>query len=215
MTPSPALFPLELPLSEVPSFPAPFVYPKIDSPADLNYSLLDLSPRLYGFNIEELDVLNLGAGNGEGIFSANLQSIQFHTIVNVEIFEDALFNLSHYHFAAKNVDFINAEMCGYVRTLKDKSFDIAVLIDAIEHVTTEQAWALIKELKRVCRKRIIMFLPLGEALQGEYGGNAWQEHKSTWSPEDFELPNAEVEVMWKHFHVEGNPFAGYVTFFLD
>lgn len=206
--------PLPSPASPLTSS-SPILYLEINSPADLQYELLDLAPRLYDLDVKSLRVLNLGAGNGEGIFSQNIQSIPFGLVVNVEIYPDALFQLSQYHFAAKNVDFVNADMCEYARTLGDKSYDVAILIDAIEHVTREQAWTLMKELKRVCTKRLILFLPFGDTPQDGYGGNSFQEHKSTWMPEDFDLPDAQVEVMWKHFHIPSNPPAGFVTFFLD
>jgi hypothetical protein len=194
---------------------SPIISLEINSPADLQYQLLDLAPRLYDLEVESLRVLNLGAGNGEGTFSQNIQSIPFGLLTNVEIYPDALFQLSQYHFAAHNVDYVNSDMVEYVRTLRDKSYDCAILIDTIEHITRERAWELLGELKRVCTKRIILFLPFGDCPQDEYGNNPFQHHKSSWSPEDFDLPDTQVEVMWRHWHVQNAPYAGFVTFFLS
>lgn len=182
-----------------------------NSPDELDYSLLDLAPRLPQ-PFTSLAVLNLGAGNGEGIFSQQIQEFPFHHLVNVEIHPDALFQLSHHPFASPSIEFINADALEYVRTLPDKSFDVALLIDVLEHFTRDDAFELLRQLKRVCRQKIILFLPFGETPQDEYGGNPHQRHQSTWSPEDFDLPDTNVDICWRHYHIIGTPLAGFVSF---
>ena len=70
-------------------------------------------------------------------------------------------------------------------------------MDVIEHLEKSEALDLLKRLKRteaLARKQIVLFTPLGflpqEDLDGKdawgLDGGAWQEHKSGWSPEDFD-----------------------------
>lgn len=160
----------------------------------------------------ELSVLNLGAGNGEGFISQQIQDLPIHLLTNVELHPDALFQLSHHFHFANSVDYINADMLEYVRVLPDKSYDVCLMIDSLEHLTRVQAVELIGHLSRVVRHRTLVWLPFGDTPQGEYGGNPHQEHKSTWMPDDFLLLGASVDVCWRHWHIAGAPYAGWVTF---
>jgi len=79
--------------------------------------------------------------------------------------------------------------------MKDKSIDSVYLIDVIEHLSKEESAELLKKTERITRRQIIIFTPLGFMKQevSSGGKDAWglngakyQEHKSGWSPEDFD-----------------------------
>ena len=72
--------------------------------------------------------------------------------------------------------------------------DTIVALDVIEHMTREEGEAFIQLALSKARKQVVIFTPLGFIPQsgGDYvdpwglQGQKWQEHKSGWTPEDFE-----------------------------
>lgn len=191
----------------------------INSPDDLDYTNLEIVPRLASLDIPTLSILNLGAGNGTGILAGHIQELPVKQITNVELFEDALWLLAHYPHAAPIVEHVNEGMLEFCRMQRDQSYDVCLICDALEHLTRDEGFELLDHLKRIVRKRTLIWIPFGETPQGEYGGNAHQEHRSTWTPHDFaklytgkeNTPKVQVDVVWRHFHIEGNPRAGWVT----
>lgn len=80
----------------------------------------------------------------------------------------------------------------YVKKQPDKSVDVISIIDGIEHMEKKTGLKLIKEMKRVARKRILLFTPEGPAHDGYLKNephNAWgiggaddyQKHLSGWT----------------------------------
>lgn len=191
----------------------------INSPDDLDYTNLEIAPRLAGLDIPTLSILNLGAGNGTGILAGHIQELPVKHITNVELFEDALWLLAHYPHAAPSVEHVNEGMLEFCRMQRDQSYDVAFVFDALEHLTREEGMELLVHLQRIIRKRTLIWIPFGETLQFGYGGNPHQEHRSTWTPHDFAMlytgkentPKVQIDVCWKHFHIEGHPHAGWVT----
>ena len=192
----------------------------IQSADDLDYSLLEIEPRLNGLDIPSLSILNLGAGRGEGILSGHIQELPVKHITNVELFDDALWMLSHCEHVAKSVDFIHEDMLEFCRTQRDQSYDVAFVFDALEHLTRDEGFELLDHLKRIVRKRTLIWVPFGETPQDGYDGNPWQEHRSTWTPYDFaklyasnteKVPTVQIDLCWRHWHVQGFPYAGWVV----
>lgn len=182
----------------------------IESPADLDYDLLLIEPRLEDLDLATLSVLNLGAGDGEGTFGTQINHLPVDSLAHVELHEPSLAHLYGKWFAANSISYHLDDALSYCKRQPNKSVDVALLIDVLEHFTPEQAHELLAELNRIIRKRILVWLPFGDCPQDGYNGNPHQEHLSTWTPSDFPPP-AIVEVMWKHFHIEGFPEAGWVT----
>lgn len=77
----------------------------------------------------------------------------------------------------------------------DKSVDSVFAIDFIEHLAKEEGVAFLQEAKRVARKQVVVFTPLGfypqcyenPSTPDRWGmdGGYWQTHRSGWRPEDF------------------------------
>jgi ubiquinone/menaquinone biosynthesis C-methylase UbiE len=63
---------------------------------------------------------------------------------------------------------------------KEKSFDAVALLDVLEHLTEEQGRALISNMERWARKKVIIFTPAGHVDQDAYDENPYQEHKTGW-----------------------------------
>ena len=188
----------------------------IETPDDLDYRMLDIEPRIADLGIPSLHVLNLGAGNGTGNFAGQIQNLPVAHLCNVELFDDALWQLSHYPHAAQSVRFAHQDMLEFCRMARDNTYDVILVIDAIEHLTREQGFELLGHLTRIARKRVMLWLPFGKCEQHSYGGNDLQEHQSEWQPHDFvkavkEPFVVEVDVCWAHYHIKGNPRAGWVV----
>jgi len=94
-----------------------------------------------------------------------------------------------------NAIFIKSDALGGLKNFDDNSVDSIFMIDLIEHLEKEDGLKLIKEADRVARKQIVIFTPLGfypmfykkndKDAWGLNGANV-QEHKSGWTPEDFD-----------------------------
>jgi hypothetical protein len=78
--------------------------------------------------------------------------------------------------------------------LPEKSVDSVFLLDVIEHLEKEEGSRLLAATERITRGQIVVFTPLGFMPQPRTGApDAWglggdevQEHKSGWTPDDFD-----------------------------
>ena len=66
------------------------------------------------------------------------------------------------------------------------SFDAVVALDVIEHLPKEPAYSLIEEMERVAAQTVIISTPYGFLPQPPASDNPYQEHISSWLPEEFE-----------------------------
>jgi SAM-dependent methyltransferase len=64
---------------------------------------------------------------------------------------------------------------------KDRSFDVVLCLEVLEHLERRDGEKLLKELERVARKQVILSTPAGKYQQKTYDGNLYQEHKHIWS----------------------------------
>lgn len=80
----------------------------------------------------------------------------------------------------------------YVKSRPDNSVDVISIIDGIEHMDKEVGLALIPEMKRVAKNKILLFTPQGPGADGYLKNephNAWgiegadhfQLHRSGWT----------------------------------
>lgn len=89
-----------------------------------------------------------------------------------------------------------------LKDLPDRSFDLVLAIDFVEHLDRLTALAVIEHMKRV-GKTAAVFTPRGNHPQdhdwlGE-GADHWQTHRSRWEPGDLAALGFDVEV-WAGFH---------------
>jgi hypothetical protein len=89
------------------------------------------------------------------------------------------------------------------------SVDTVLLIDVIEHVDRDKGLASLERLKRIARKQIAIFTPVGFMPQESHengvdpwgmGGTDWQRHLSGWSPEDFTARDGWSVIACQDFH---------------
>ena len=71
-----------------------------------------------------------------------------------------------------------------VRSLpfKDKSFDMVLFLETIEHLEQEEGLKALQDVERIARREVIISTPVAFAKQEAYGENPHQEHRSLWNP---------------------------------
>lgn len=113
--------------------------------------------------------------------------LQCKSILGVDIYEPYLNFLKE-----RGVLVQKADLCKPL-PFEDKSFDVVLLLDILEHLNFDEAVNLLGEAERVARKKVIVLTPRNfraneEATQEVYpytglGENPFQQHKSLISPQ--------------------------------
>jgi len=170
----------------------------------------DLLGRLGDLPLNELDVLNLGAGTCSSPISKQFQEMDCRSLTNVEVW-DAYFNtLSGLKFKTP-VTNVHENLMPYILAQADKSTDVIIMLDVIEHLAKDPAWIVVHELFRVARQRVVLFLPIGVTPQEDLDGNEYQRHLSTWYLSDLPLLSTRCQRMsikwYKEFHTHVKPAA--------
>ena len=76
----------------------------------------------------------------------------------------------------------------------DKSFDVVICLEVVEHLDKEEAKALISDMERIARDKVVMSVPVGSHEQHEYDENPYQEHRSTWKLEELKEMGFRVRI---------------------
>ncbi len=74
----------------------------------------------------------------------------------------------------------------------DKSFDIVVALDLIEHLEKNDGLLLLDMMEKIASKKVIIYTPNGFLPQGDRESNPWQVHLSGWTVEEFEKRGYDV-----------------------
>ena len=77
--------------------------------------------------------------------------------------------------------------------IKENSYDCAVALDLIEHLSKKDGYKLIKKMLSISWKKVIIFTPNGFLPQGEIAGNPFQKHLSGWSVKEFKRHGFKVK----------------------
>jgi S-adenosylmethionine:diacylglycerol 3-amino-3-carboxypropyl transferase len=159
-----------------------------------------------------LVAVNLGAGKSDSPVSSQLREIPFAKIVNVEVFEPYFSYLRTVAFAARAVEEHREDILEWLHRQEAKSVDVVFILDVLEHFNRMDALFLLFEARMIARKRVIIWLPIGSCVQTAFDGNPYQEHKSTWTSDDF--LDAERTVYWaaKEVHEKHPADAGLIVY---
>ncbi len=84
-------------------------------------------------------------------------------------------------------EFILEDINLSLEKVADKSFDVVVALDLIEHLTKEKGLWLIKQMERIGVKKIIIFTPNGFVPQTPFDNNPWQLHVTGWDFEEMKM----------------------------
>ena len=164
---------------------------------------MELRPKLDGLDIEQLDVLDLGCGHNDTPVSSQVLTLPFKSLTSVDIYPPYLELLIEKSATLLHHRIVEDNILAYVLKAKTKSVDVTLLLDVLEHFSVEEGLWLVDEIAMITRKRIIIWLPIGECPQHAMDGNPYQVHNSTWQVEDLVGLGFEVEHLvgfHQHFH---------------
>lgn len=146
-------------------------------------------------------VLDVGIGFGKYGFLAReyldewktgRYNVRTHRIDGIEIYDGYLTPLHHAIY-----DHVFTGDASTVVPNLEARYDLALLIDVIEHFGHEEDRALLDACLAKCRN-VIVSTPKDIGHQGEMCGNPHEEHRSQWTREDFArfppkffVPNSE------------------------
>jgi len=119
-------------------------------------------------------ILDTGCGRYSAV-SQLIKTQNFYAI-GLDIFEP--------HVRASNGRGIyQGVVCGDVRALpiKDKQFDLVIVLEVLEHLDKEDGQKALSELERVSKEAILLTTPIGKSPHHDYYGNPYEEHRYVWS----------------------------------
>ncbi|MFX1387170.1 MAG: oligosaccharide flippase family protein, partial [Promethearchaeota archaeon] len=64
---------------------------------------------------------------------------------------------------------------------EENSFDCVIALDLIEHLTKKEGIVLLEKMKKIAKKRVIIFTPNEFVSQRVIDDNPWEIHKSGWN----------------------------------
>ena len=126
----------------------------------------------------KLKVLDLGCGKGAAgeIFNQD----KTHDFIGIDLF-------APYVKECKNSGYYSKAIKKDITKYKAKEdFDLVLILQVLEHLKKADSKRLIKNITKSTKARIIVSIPNGDCDQGEYEGNPYQKHLSTWTPKDLE-----------------------------
>lgn len=140
-------------------------------------------------NIEKFKVNTiLELGCGQGAFGDLINSKGKYKITGVDIFKPYLKVCKD---TGKYEKVIKSDLTKKL-PFKNKSFDVVVCLQTIEHLNKKSGMLLLEEMGRIASEAIIVSMPNGECLQEEYDSNKYQRHLSKWEPVDFRKRSYDV-----------------------
>ena len=148
---------------------------------EANYVINDIIPDVNGSNI-----LDVGIGYGFWGWVVKAWKAGKCQLTGVEI---------NYHYISlqDNLSIYDEIIPMDIRTgltiFEDNSFDVIMMSHVIEHIEKKTAFKVIEQLKRICRGRLIILCPEGNAIvyKGREGRKFENDyHLSMWRASDFE-----------------------------
>ena len=132
-------------------------------------------------NNKNLAVLDVGCGR-QGFLSGIISK---YKTVGVDIWKPNVMEIREVYWDAVIGD---ARMLPF----KDKSCDIAMAIELIEHLDKADGGKALEEMERVAKKMVVIAMPIGENEHHDYYGNPFEEHKYVWSLNEIKEKGYEV-----------------------
>lgn len=163
--------------------------------------------------------------NGESLLSLccgiglELANLPTKEVVAVDIFPRYLEEVKH---RCPQATTVQSDALEYLKEQPDNSFDVISIIDGIEHMPKEVGVELIPEMKRVCKKQIILFTPQGHVEDGYLKNephNAWgiegadehQKHLSGWTVDELKEQGFEVVMTADDISQHGDPYTALMV----
>lgn len=177
---------------------------------------LDLPVLFKGLRVEELEVLDLGSGKLDSPLSIHMRELPFKRLTLVEAWirsNRILMQLRDKHqLAAQETtilfqnawDVLMNETRMVITSMTGGRFDVVTMLDIVEHLPIEKAYSLLANAKLVARKRVLVWIPIGECPQEDLEGNPYQVHQSVWTQEMLESLGYQV-LVYEKYHKHFDP----------
>ncbi|MBS7270672.1 MAG: class I SAM-dependent methyltransferase [Candidatus Freyarchaeota archaeon] len=151
----------------------------------LNSYVLELLPK----NLQDMVIFDVGCGCGEWGFLIRTRKLGFPYIIGTDIWRPHLERL-------RNLKVYNELLQVKIPhiPLREKSVDIALACELLEHLPKSDGHRLLEELDRISTKQIIVSYPLNWP-QEEIYGNPYEKHISEWLPNELAKYNYKVRVI--------------------
>lgn len=100
--------------------------------------------------------------------------------------------LEHVHERCPQAKLVATDAYLYTKNQPTNSVDVISIIDGIEHLSKHDGLALLRQMKRVARKKVLVFTPEGYLRNephdawGISGVDHLQHHLSGWTIDEFE-----------------------------
>lgn len=162
-------------------------YPTVHPTIDLRTRLGDLTGKR---------VLNIGIGSGESGLAIQLPAYPFEKLDHIEVHQPYIEKARTKFWVAKEVNF----HLGDAREFPVENYDLVLAFDVLEHLTKEDALALIARCPNMA-----VFIPLEPRPMCHREGVddiASQDHLSIWTEQEFKDLGFQTEVLYG-FHHEG------------
>jgi 2-polyprenyl-3-methyl-5-hydroxy-6-metoxy-1,4-benzoquinol methylase len=138
-------------------------------------------------------ILDVGCG-----LSMKSQYLEATVYVGVDIHRPYLEQARKQSPIGDHFVLINADVNDLDQLFLDKSFDVVVCFDVLEHLKDFDGRTLIAECERLARKAVCIETPNGYVPQDiditGLGGDVYQTHRSAWQPADFQKRGYTVKV---------------------
>ncbi len=154
--------------------------------------------------LSELACIDLGCGAGETVIAKQILNVPWRRLQSVDAFEPYLNKLRQQSARARQHAITELRVEQVFEHFGPGEFDVAILIDVLEHFTRREAIALLVRLERFAGRGVAVFSPVGRVEQDDLDGNAFQCHRSFWLPEDWARLGYDVEV-YEAFHGHLDP----------
>ncbi len=125
-------------------------------------------------------VLDVACGKGLPMMVLK-QKVNFKDVHGVDLYEPYI-NFCKRKGIHNSYTFCDARKLPF----KNKSFDIAMALQVLEHLNKKDALKVLTDLERIAKKQVIISTPIGLTFHPAVDGNDLQLHKSGFMPKDFE-----------------------------
>jgi ubiquinone/menaquinone biosynthesis C-methylase UbiE len=151
--------------------------------------LNDLILKLLPEDLHGVVILDVACGYGDWGFLMRTRKNDAPYLVGIDIWSHHLKRLS----ALRVYDQL-VRVCIPYLPFREKSFDICLACEILEHLSKSASRQLLRELERITKRIIIVSTPL-DWPQGEIYSNPYERHVSEWKPQELTKYGYEAKVV--------------------